>query len=189
MPTEKLKQSECRSRRGFKRGNDSVAFAPIPPRPAASRARCGTNTFYPKRLLGRRQAPDTFQEWPANELSSIKQAFPDPRLQANMTPRLLASPKSLQATIGETHLSRELARCETIFSRIVYSVRIGPPQPLTELQPIENRAHQAPDFAFWGHFGRCSRPLTGNCGFRQNRYGFVVRVEKLHCCCCSICCN
>ena len=59
-----------------------------------------------------------FQEWPANELSSIKQAFPNVRLQANMTPRLSASPKSLQAIIGETHLSRELARCETIFSRI-----------------------------------------------------------------------
>ena len=41
--------------------------------------------------MERRRALDTFQEWPADELSSIKQAFPNPRLQANLTPRFSAN--------------------------------------------------------------------------------------------------
>jgi hypothetical protein len=45
------------------------------------------NNLHPKHLLERRRALDTFQQWPASELSSIKQAFPNPRLQANLTPR------------------------------------------------------------------------------------------------------
>ncbi len=64
---------------------------PQPSWPPPAEQDADINTLHPKHLLERRRALDTFQEWPANELSSIKQAFPNPRLQANLTPRLSAS--------------------------------------------------------------------------------------------------